>query len=276
MAVTIIVALFALIAGFLIGWFVEWRIDLAYWRTYFKEAEEAAAEPPLTITASAPPQLLPSSQEILLDALKDQVTQRDGDLTALRTTLDQLNAQAGAWRAREAELLDEIRQQRQQIDALAEARAEADTEWRLELSRREKDWEDAKQTAIARLQAELNQSRAEALAEARAEAARTETMFQAQTADLHTQLTGLQTNLAALEKRFSRYRATHPARLMDIPGITPETQEDLLRAGILTYGDLAARTPEELRAILKPPHWRTFDFDTWIARARQLAAESEW
>lgn len=275
MAVTIIVALFALIAGFLIGWFVEWRIDLAYWRTYFKEAEEAANEPPLTITASAPPQLLPSSQEILLDALKDQVAQRDGDLTALRATLDQLNAQAAAWRAREAELLDEIRQQRQQIEALAEARTEADTEWQLELRRREKDWEDAKNAEVARLQAELNNVRANTLAEARAEAARAEAHFQNQTAALHAQLAQLQTDLAALEKRFARYRATHPARLLDIPGITPQTQEDLLRAGILTYGDLAARTPEELRAILKPPHWRTFDFEAWIARARQLAAESE-
>lgn len=290
-AITVIIALIMLIFGFALGWLVEMRMDLAYWRTYFKEAEETPE--PITIASTEPPKLLPSSQEILIDALKDQVTQRDSDMGTLRGTIEQFNAQATVWREREGELQDEIKRQRQEIEALTEARADTDAEWRLELARREKQWEERNAAELAEARAtlevakaQLNETRGQVEADLRAEftqrendlraeLARREVGHSTETRQLQSELERLKSDWGGLQHRFKRYRDTHPARLLDIPGISPQIQDDLRRAGIHTYRDLAQRTPDDLRSLLNPPKWRVLDFDGWIAQARQLAEEHE-
>ena len=66
-------------------------------------------------------------------------------------------------------------------------------------------------------------------------------------------------------------------RLDRIEGITPDIAHGLNRAGILTYADLAALSPERLCAIVQDKvrraAQRTSDAQSWIAQARALAQQ---
>jgi predicted flap endonuclease-1-like 5' DNA nuclease len=284
---TLIIALIALLVGFLLGWLVEWRIDLAYWRSYFKTAEEAeAAERVIELEAhSAPaPELPPAGQELLLNTLREQAAQRDADLATLRGTIEQLGASEGRWRAREAELLEAARRLQADVEALTEAKADAEAEWRHELARREGQWQESKEADLAGLREESERLRAEAVEarlraekEAAARLAQLEQGWQMRydtdAAALRAENDRLKTRLVELERRFAHYKLNHPATLAEIAGIGPKVEEALRRAGIHTYADLAARTPDELQSLLDPPKWRRLDFEGWIAQARRLAQE---
>jgi predicted flap endonuclease-1-like 5' DNA nuclease len=282
----VIVALIALLIGFLLGWLVEWRIDLAYWRSYFEEAHE---DDPATLAALPPAaalQLPPGSQEVLLHSLREQLSQRDADLAALRTTISQLNSNDLYWRGREAELMEEARRLRAQLDELTEAKQDAEAEWRHELARREQQWLESKDADLAALRAEAQLLREQLVetkermeAEWRAELERREEEWQARK---ESELTYLQNEhqqlkeaLAEVEQRFERYRQNHPTELSTIRGIGPKIEADLRRAGINSYSELARHTPEDLRIILNPPKWRKLDFESWIAQADLLAKNEE-
>ena len=59
-------------------------------------------------------------------------------------------------------------------------------------------------------------------------------------------------------------------RLQDINGIGQVYAKRLNEAGIRTFADLAAATPQKLTEILKPQEWQTLDFDAWIRQARSF------
>jgi predicted flap endonuclease-1-like 5' DNA nuclease len=287
MATTVIIALITLLIGFLLGWLIEWRIDLAYWRSYFKEAEEeAAAEkatvvlPPAPVSEAAPAQLPPAAEELIITTLREQIAQRDADLGTLRATIEQLSASEARWRAREAELLDEARRLRAELDALAEAKNDVDAEWRHELLRREQQWQESKDEALARLraenqalQAQFADARAGVENEWRAELARREQHWQGELGASRAELEALRAQLAEVEARFKRYKLNHPTSLADIEGIGPKLEDELRRAGIYSFDDLARRTPDDLQTLLNPPKWRKLDFEGWIAQAKHLAQE---
>jgi hypothetical protein len=66
-------------------------------------------------------------------------------------------------------------------------------------------------------------------------------------------------------------------RLTDIKGIGPVYAGKLYEAGIHTYRQLAATTPEMLKMIIDAPGWRerSIDPDDWIRQARLLADQRE-
>ncbi len=78
-----------------------------------------------------------------------------------------------------------------------------------------------------------------------------------------------------LEARFEAYMATHPDDLTAIKGIGRIYQWKLRDAGISTYQQLAATTPEHIREILDVPAWRKLDPESWIQQAQVLAKRSE-
>ncbi|NPV68744.1 MAG: hypothetical protein HPY64_16545 [Anaerolineae bacterium] len=101
-------------------------------------------------------------------------------------------------------------------------------------------------------------------------------------------LRALGTSLAALEARLdkaiARLEAARPApgpaarpvgtgpiitRLRDVRGIGPVYERRLWQAGITTLAQLAALTPEEVRAIVQPPGGFRTDVESWIEQARQ-------
>jgi len=59
--------------------------------------------------------------------------------------------------------------------------------------------------------------------------------------------------------------------LTRIKGIGAKFAAILNEAGINSFAQLAARTPEELHAIVDPPAWRKVDTTTWIEQAQILA-----
>lgn len=62
-------------------------------------------------------------------------------------------------------------------------------------------------------------------------------------------------------------RADH---LEDINGIGPVFAQRLNEAGINTFADLAAQTPERVKEIISPKNWQAVDPEGWISQARQL------
>ena len=239
----IILTLVLVLIGFLLGWFLEWRIDLAYWQSYFEEAPAGgavAAEDQVMVLpgGAAAAQLPAANQDLMLTTLREQVAQRDADLTALRAMIEQLSTTEAHRREQEAGLMGESRRLREQVDDLVTAKSDADAEWRHELARREQEWQESKESEITALQAERERLDAE---------------------------------LRNMRERFLRFRAAHPAGLAAIRGIGPKLEADLRKVGITTYAELAARTPAELRTLLNPPNWRKLDFADWIEQARVMA-----
>ena len=55
-----------------------------------------------------------------------------------------------------------------------------------------------------------------------------------------------------------------------IVGIGPGYASELRSAGIVTYADLAASTPDGLAAAIDVPEWRRPDFQVWIDQAKSL------
>lgn len=73
----------------------------------------------------------------------------------------------------------------------------------------------------------------------------------------------------------SRVRMT--GRLTDIKGIGPVYAGKLYEAGIHTFKQLAALTPEEIHTIMNEPKWRARGIDaaSWIEQATRFASQAE-
>lgn len=81
--------------------------------------------------------------------------------------------------------------------------------------------------------------------------------------------------LAATKAALLRLSGNQRDPLIDINGIGPVYQDRLYDAGIVTFEQLAALTPEQLRAMIKPADWQAPDFLGWIAEARQRIGQPE-
>jgi predicted flap endonuclease-1-like 5' DNA nuclease len=70
---------------------------------------------------------------------------------------------------------------------------------------------------------------------------------------------------------------TTPDDLTIVEGIGPKIKELLHSNGVLSFAQLAASTPEQLKAILDQagPNYRIHDPSTWAAQAL-MAAEGKW
>jgi len=60
-------------------------------------------------------------------------------------------------------------------------------------------------------------------------------------------------------------------QLVDINGIGPVFAERLNKAGIYTFADLAAQSPERINKIISPKNWQAIDPAAWIAEAQQFS-----
>ncbi len=64
-----------------------------------------------------------------------------------------------------------------------------------------------------------------------------------------------------------------PDNLTQISGIGPVYRRKLHEAGVKTFAQLAALTPEELTAIIQPADYQKPAFEQWTADAERLAAQ---
>jgi predicted flap endonuclease-1-like 5' DNA nuclease len=72
-------------------------------------------------------------------------------------------------------------------------------------------------------------------------------------------------------RRFAKLPARDP--LIDIDGIGPVYEQRLLNAGVSSFAQLAAMTPEEIRAVIKPEAWQLIEPEAWIAEATAFAQQ---
>lgn len=81
---------------------------------------------------------------------------------------------------------------------------------------------------------------------------------------------------AALAERQSVVVAAPPPvirekdHLEQINGIGPVFAKRLNKAGIFTFAELAAETPERIREIINPEDWQKIEPDLWVEEARQI------
>jgi predicted flap endonuclease-1-like 5' DNA nuclease len=59
--------------------------------------------------------------------------------------------------------------------------------------------------------------------------------------------------------------------LTRILGIGPAYAARLQGAGVHSFAQLAAATPDQLAALLEVPDWRRPDFESWLEQAATLA-----
>jgi predicted flap endonuclease-1-like 5' DNA nuclease len=62
--------------------------------------------------------------------------------------------------------------------------------------------------------------------------------------------------------------------LQKIKGIGPAFSQRLNEAGIHTFRELAASSPERIKQIVGAEEWQDVDVETWLRMARHLADES--
>jgi predicted flap endonuclease-1-like 5' DNA nuclease len=89
-----------------------------------------------------------------------------------------------------------------------------------------------------------------------------------------------QTQAQALMEKYKREGATYhgppPDDLTAIAGIGPTTLDALYHAGICTFAQLAAATPEQLRDLLPAPAVGVeVDYTPWIEQAKRLASDQK-
>jgi predicted flap endonuclease-1-like 5' DNA nuclease len=85
----------------------------------------------------------------------------------------------------------------------------------------------------------------------------------------------LQRELAGLRAELDKPRTIIPDELQVIKGIGPEIERRLYSAGIVTFEQLGAQTPESLEAILGATIKRLSDEQSLIDQARKLALQKK-
>ncbi|MBN2305256.1 MAG: DUF4332 domain-containing protein [Anaerolineae bacterium] len=168
-----------------------------------------------------------------------------------------------------------IRDEYEQIAALLEAQSGS-------LSRigaRLDDWTTTRAAEQDRL---AEQSRI--LADLDREIATHTTLLTEASAERRKQITLLEHGIERLAQVFpllNRLLSSPPRpdqdRLTDIKGIGPVYAGKLYEAGIQTFRQLAAMTPDELYALINEPSWRmkSIKAESWIAQAGHLASQRE-
>ncbi|MCB0213122.1 MAG: hypothetical protein KDJ52_27520 [Anaerolineae bacterium] len=62
--------------------------------------------------------------------------------------------------------------------------------------------------------------------------------------------------------------------LEKVNGIGPVFAKKLNNAGIFTFAELAAESPQRIREIINPQDWQKIEPEEWIDEARQIAQEA--
>lgn len=126
--------------------------------------------------------------------------------------------------------------------------------------------------ASAALETQLNElrGRLETLSRTESGARRSLETALRENAQLKEQLT---TTPDALRSALPAAAAQQHDPLGKIDGIGPVYEQMLLDAAIHTFAQLAAKSADELRAIIRPAAWQKIDFDGWLRDARNLAGQ---
>jgi predicted flap endonuclease-1-like 5' DNA nuclease len=262
-------AIWWLVLGLLLGWLIEWVIDWVYWRRRRENAvdtsgvRQAGAERTQLRDALASAQADNKRLQSELQAANELAQRRQGDIDSLNSRL----AEAGDHDQFQAELnaATALAQQRQaRIDELEER-----------LARMQADDEEFQAGPEARRPPTVPGAGARGTTSpnlATIQLSREDMASFTPPAD-QPAADGPDTNDAQRlqEREVPQPDTRRRDPLIDINGIGPVYERKLFDAGVYTFEDLAALTPEQVRTIIAPQRWQEIDAASWIAEARQFA-----
>ncbi len=253
------------VVGAIIGWLAEWIIDWNYWRRRTRLINVAAAgNDGLRVELET----CRTEMERLrteLSAASSLAQQRAGELATLQAAL--ANAQAS---------LQQAGRQIEDRDNRLATMAATETATR---TARETDVAEIERLREALAHAE------ETIAELRSAqpAVPQQTLLGAVPVsitarlvddDVQAELAQLRAQLAEEQRAHALLRGAQRDPLIDINGIGPVYEKRLNEAGIQTFAELAALTPERVHAIIHPESWQHIDPEAWINEARLLLRRS--
>ena len=237
--------------GVLVGWIIEWSIDLFFWRRRTRALAQSNAE-----LESELSRVGEEKQELELQV--SQQSGRETELESCKTDLARCRADLES-KGNELQLASR---------RIVELSAEVDTR-RTQLVKEEQRGDE--------FQVDL-ESRANELAVVSRELALTRTELDACRAERSAAQDRARTLEADLDAALaSATMPVEPQSLQDVEGIGPKIQSILYSHGILSFRQLAATSSDRLRQILDEagPQFRLADPSTWSTQA-QLAADGDW
>jgi predicted flap endonuclease-1-like 5' DNA nuclease len=265
----------ALILGLLIGWIVEWVIDWIYWRQR-TQSSTAELENLRAQNSRLRTDLNVGSESV--SKLKTDLAAATSGITAANADRDRLRAELDASKssAKNNTELAALQAEHERLQIELDAANSSLGQYKDELG--------TLNTSLATAQTDRDQLRAEldALRGERAPAQDTlrvqgaETQYKTQLFSLDPPLddaasrvylndTGDQQNNAEITVG---ERTRDP--LIDINGIGPVYEQRLFDAGIYTFAELAAQSPERLRELVGAKSWQETETEAWIAEAQQF------
>jgi predicted flap endonuclease-1-like 5' DNA nuclease len=235
----------ALILGLLIGWIVEWAIDWIYWRQRTQNSTAELAN--LRVQHSRLRADLTAGAGSLgkikseLAALQVENERLRGDLNAATGSLGQYKAELGALNTSLSAARADSDQLRDEIGALRAEQASAQT--------------------TAGTHGTANQFKTQLLA--------IDPTLAESAEGVHLSSTDDQI-FDAEPERMQAVGQQQRDPLIDINGIGPVYEQRLFDAGIYTFADLVAQSPERLRELVGAKSWQETATEAWIAEARQF------
>lgn len=247
--------------GLIAGWVAEWIIDWNYWRRRTRivstttggnaglqdaidqyRTETARLQNDLTATAN-----LAQQRADELAALKSELATLKNALDSAHASLVQVQQQVSERDARIATLEAVHQSDRAEIERLQTALQHTEQN----AAQAHADWHATPEPALPQTP----------VAATFATARLTED-------DVATELARLRAELEEERRIHSLLRGSRRDPLIDINGIGPVYEKRLNEAGIWTFAELAALTPERVRAIINPEKWQLVEAEKWIEEAR--------
>lgn len=237
--------------GALVGWLIEWLIDLIFWRRRTRALAQSNADLKTDLSRIG-------EERQALELRVSEQGDRDLELESCRTDLARYRANL---EAKQSEL--QVASKR-----IVELSAEVDIR-RTQLVREEQ--------LVNEYRANL-ESRSNELAAAYRELAVVKAALEACRAERSAAQDRARTLDVELDSALAAAAApVAPQRLQQVEGIGPKIESVLYSYGILTFRQLAATSVDRLRQILDEagPQFRLADPTTWPTQA-QLAADEDW
>lgn len=237
--------------GFIAGWVAEWIIDWNYWRRRTRIIHEATGES--------------AALRSDLDQCRAETMRLQNDLTATMNLAQQRASEIAVLQAALDNARAELAQVRQQLHERAELVAKLEASRQSDLAEMER-----LRAALQRAEQDLASAHAAPKTAPLSEMAASSAFATARLAedDVAAELARLRAELEE-ERRIHRLlRGSRRDPLIDINGIGPVYEKRLNDAGIQTFAELAALTPERIRTIIKPENWQLFEPEKWIEEAR--------
>ncbi len=239
--------------GFIAGWVAEWIIDWNYWRRRTRIVHTATGE-----SAALRGDLDQCRAETVrlqsdLTATAHLAQQRASEIAVLQAALDNARAEL-------AQVRQQLNEREERIAGLEMAQASD----RAEIERLKSATHLPEQEPVSRYVA----PETTLLQGTAAPSATTFATARLAEDDVAAELARLRAELEEERRAHLLLRGSRRDPLIDINGIGLVYEKRLNAAGVQTFAELAALTPERIRSIIKPESWQLFEPEKWIEEAR--------